>query len=49
MAANIREMSTRHPGGRFLVIVGSAHKPWLDAYLSMMSDVRVVDAQTVLR
>lgn len=49
MAANIREMSTRHPGGRFLVIVGSAHKPWLDAYLSMMSDVRVVNAQTVLR
>lgn len=49
MAANIREMTAQHPGGRFLVIVGSAHKPWLDAYLSMMSDVRVIDAQTVLR
>jgi hypothetical protein len=32
-----------------LVITGSAHKPWLDAYLGMMSDVRVVDAAAVLR
>ena len=34
---------------RVLVIVGSAHKPWLDAYLSMMSDVQIVDATRVLR
>ncbi|MGE0530911.1 MAG: DUF5694 domain-containing protein [Hyphomonadaceae bacterium] len=47
--ANIREVSTRHPGGRILVIVGSAHKPWFDAYLSMMSDVEVVDAARILR
>ncbi|MCX7358721.1 MAG: DUF5694 domain-containing protein [Alphaproteobacteria bacterium] len=47
--ANIREVSARHPGGRILVIVGSAHKPWFDAYLSMMSDVEVVDAARVLR
>ncbi|MBS0386769.1 MAG: hypothetical protein JSS00_15615 [Proteobacteria bacterium] len=49
MAANIREVAAHAPGGRVLVIVGSAHKPWLDAYLGMMSDVRVVDARTVLR
>lgn len=49
MAANIREVSARHPGGRILVIVGSAHKPWFDAYLGMMTDVRIVDAQRVLR
>ena len=49
MAANIREVSARHPGGRVLVIVGASHKPWFDAYLRMMSDVRVVDAQRVLR
>lgn len=49
MAANIREVSALHPGGRILVIVGSAHKPWFDAYLSMMSDVEVVDATRVLR
>ncbi len=48
-AANIREVSARYPGGRILVIVGSAHKPWFDAYLSMMSDVEVVDAARVLR
>jgi hypothetical protein len=49
MIANIREVTARHPGGRVLVIVGSSHKPWFDAYLRMMSDVRIVDAQTVLR
>jgi hypothetical protein len=49
MAANIREVSARYPGGRILVIVGSAHKPWLDAYLGMMSDVQTVDATRVLR
>lgn len=49
MAANIREVAAIRPGGRVLVVVGSAHKPWLDAYLGMMSDVRVVDAAAVLR
>lgn len=49
MAANIREVTARHPGGRVLVIVGTGHKPWFDAYLHMMSDVRVVDATGVLR
>jgi hypothetical protein len=49
MAANIREVAARHPGGRILVITGSAHKPWLDAYLAMMSDVEIVDAARVLR
>jgi len=49
MAANIREVAARHPGERILVITGSAHKSWLDAYLSMMSDVEIVDATRVLR
>lgn len=48
-AANIREVSARYPGGRILVIVGSAHKPWFDAYLGMMSDVEIVDAARILR
>ncbi|HRK63332.1 MAG TPA: DUF5694 domain-containing protein [Terricaulis sp.] len=47
--AHIREVSARYPGQRLLVIVGSAHKPWFDAYLRMMSDVQVVDATRVLR
>ncbi|MEZ6022734.1 MAG: DUF5694 domain-containing protein [Hyphomonadaceae bacterium] len=49
MAANIREVAAQFPGGRVLVIVGSAHKPWLDAYLSMMSDVEVANATRALR
>jgi hypothetical protein len=49
MAANIREVSAQFPRGRVLVIVGSAHKPWLDAYLAQMSDVQIVDATRVLR
>jgi hypothetical protein len=48
MAANVREASASAPGGRVLVIVGSAHKPWLDAYLGLMTDMRVVDALAVL-
>lgn len=49
MAANIREVAGAVPGQPVLVIVGSAHKPWLDAYLGMMSDVKVVDASALLR
>ncbi|MBA3067999.1 MAG: hypothetical protein FP825_05890 [Hyphomonas sp.] len=46
--AHIREAMAEVPGGRVLVIVGSAHKPWFDAYLGMMSDVKVVDAVKAL-
>ena len=49
MAANIREMTDTLPGKRVLVIVGFAHKAWLEAYLGMMSDVQIVDAEHVLR
>lgn len=49
MAANVREVAAQFPGGRVLVIAGSAHKAWLDAYLRMMTDVEVVDATRVLR
>lgn len=49
MAANIREASARAPGGRVLVIVGAAHKIWLEAYLGMMTDVKIVSTDLVLR
>jgi Family of unknown function (DUF5694) len=49
MAANIREASARAPGGRVLVIVGATHKIWLEAYLGMMSDIKVVSTDTILR
>ena len=49
MAANIRDMFSAKPGMRALVIVGAAHKPYLDAYLDNMHDIRIVDTATVLR
>jgi hypothetical protein len=49
MVAHIREAAAEAPGGRVLVIVGSAHKPWFDAYLGMMTDIQVVDAATILQ
>jgi hypothetical protein len=48
MAAHLREATAETPGGRVLMIVGAAHKPWLDAYLARMHDVEVVDAGAVL-
>lgn len=49
MAANVRDMLTATPGIRALVIVGASHKPYLDAYLDQMHDVRIVDTAAVLR
>ncbi len=42
IAARIRAVAARHPGGRVLVIYGAAHKPFLDAYLSQTSDIEIV-------
>ena len=49
MAANIRAAFATKPDARVLVIVGSTHKGYLDAYLDMMQDVRLVDAMQFLR
>ena len=49
MIANIRQAMAAHPGGRVLVIVGAGHKPWFEAYLGMMTDIRLVDAGALLR
>lgn len=48
MIANIRAASGNHPGGRVLTIVGASHKPYFDAYLAMMSDMKLVDAAAFL-
>ncbi|MFN7057082.1 DUF5694 domain-containing protein [Hyphomonas sp.] len=48
MAAHIREASADAVGGRVLSLVGSAHKPWLDAYLDMMTDMHTADIMAVL-
>ncbi len=49
MAANIRDMLGERPGMRALVVVGASHKPYLEAYLNQMHDVRIVDPMTLLR
>ncbi|MEH3040180.1 MAG: DUF5694 domain-containing protein [Sphingomonas paucimobilis] len=49
MAANIRDMLGERPGQRALVVVGASHKPYLDAYLHQMHDVRMVDVMPLLR
>ena len=49
MAANIRTAFATRPDARVLVIVGSTHKGYLDAYLNMMQDVRLVDALQFLK
>ena len=49
MVANIRTAFGNRPGARVLNIVGSSHKPYYDAYLNMMSDVKLIDAETILK
>ena len=49
MVANIRAAFGNHPGARVLNIVGASHKGYYDAYLDMMSDVQIIDAEKVLR
>jgi len=49
MIANIRHAYSYKPDARVLVIVGATHKGYFDAYLNMMQDVRLVDADQFLR
>jgi len=49
MVANIRATFAAHPGARVLNIVGSTHKAYYDAYLNLMHEVKLVDAEAVLR
>ncbi|PCH65843.1 MAG: hypothetical protein COC12_14050 [Rhodobacteraceae bacterium] len=49
MAANIRDVFGGKPGSRALVIIGASHKAYLESYLNQMHDMRIVDAEKVLR
>jgi hypothetical protein len=49
IVANIRSTLQHDPQGRVLSIIGATHKGYLDAYLDMMQDVRLVDAEQILR
>ena len=49
IAANIRSTLQKNPEARVLSIIGATHKGYLDAYLDMMQDIRLVDAEQFLR
>ena len=49
IAANIRSTLQKDPSARVLSIIGATHKGYLDSYLDMMQDIRIVDAEQFLR
>ncbi len=49
MVANIREAAGPTPGIRVLAVVGASHKPYYERYLGMLSEIRLADAEAVLR
>jgi Family of unknown function (DUF5694) len=49
MVSNIRAAVGNRPGVRVLNIVGASHKAYYDAYLNMMADVKLVDAEAILK
>jgi hypothetical protein len=49
IAANIRSTLQKNPQARVLSIIGATHKGYLDAYLDMMQDIRLVNAEQFLR
>ncbi|MEM9840018.1 MAG: DUF5694 domain-containing protein, partial [Pseudomonadota bacterium] len=48
MAANVVEAAGNQPGSKVLVIVGSSHKPYFDAYLDRMHDMKIMSVQDIL-
>lgn len=48
IASHVREASAMYPGKRVLVLIGAAHKPFLDKYLGEMMDVKLVQLTDIL-
>ena len=48
MATTIREVTAPIPGGRALLIVGAAHKAFIEAYLRQITDIEIVSASAML-
>lgn len=48
MAVAIREATASIPGGRALLVVGAAHKPFIEAYLRTFTDVELVSVPAML-
>lgn len=48
IAGRIRQATAWHAGGRALVVIGAAHKPFLDQYLAQMMDIDVIHLAEIL-
>ena len=48
MVSNVVAAGATSPGGRVLSVVGSSHKPYFEAYLDQMHDIKLVSTDTVL-
>lgn len=48
MATAVREVTARIPGGRALLVVGAAHKPFVEAYLRQLADIEIVSSAVML-
>ncbi|MHB1327236.1 MAG: DUF5694 domain-containing protein [Gemmatimonadales bacterium] len=48
IASHIREAGALKPGSRMVVVIGAAHKPFLDHYLEQMSDAGVAQLQALV-
>lgn len=48
IASNIRRATSLNPGSKFLVIVDPSHKPFLEAYLSSLGDLKIVQFNSLL-
>lgn len=48
MAANVVEAAGHDPGARVLVLVGSSHKAYYDAYLDQMHDWELISVDAIL-
>lgn len=49
IASNIRRATSLNPGSRLLVIVDPSHKPFLEAYLSSLGDIKIVQLSSLLQ
>ena len=49
MVSLIMDAAATKPGGRLLSIVGTAHKPFQEAYLDQMHDIEVVSTDQILQ
>lgn len=49
MVAMIVTAAANEPGGKVLSIVGASHKPYFEAYLDQMHDIKVVNTNEILK